>query len=119
METAPWRALLSAFADGAVGGPAFERAFLDLWRLAGDAGDRVPYAIDLLFYEVDAYCADPLLFQDGDNTEDMLMDHARAALARLHAPWPDRGPETAEEKRDRALLDELKRLAAGLGVKTR
>ncbi len=111
-----WRTLLTDFLEGRTDGPAFETAFLDRSRAAVDAGERVPFAIDRLFYEVDAYCADPALFQPGDNDETALRAHAEEALARFDEPWPPTAPLSAEDRRNRALLEKFRDAADDLGL---
>ncbi|RUT34619.1 hypothetical protein EMQ25_01245 [Arsenicitalea aurantiaca] len=84
----PWASLMADFIDGAMDGVAFERAYLEASRAAVEAGDRVPYAADLMFYEVDAFCADPALRGEGDLDEAGLRQAARELVRRLDEPWP-------------------------------
>lgn len=86
MLRSEWQALVSRFLDGDMDGPAFETAFIAAYNAARLPGD-VPYAMDLLFYEVDAYCADPALRGPEDIDEAQLRAAARALLARIDEPW--------------------------------
>lgn len=70
-------------------GPTFERAFLDARTADIDAGMSERFSIDLLFYEVDAYCSDPALMGPEDIDEEQLRIEARKCLARWDEPWPD------------------------------
>jgi hypothetical protein len=116
MRDAAWRQLIESFADGRIDGRAFEQRYLDMWREDRDAGESNRYAVDILFYGVDAYCADPALFGEHDITEDQLREEARQALARWDEPWPSLPPLTAEDRRDMELMDGVRRAAAGLGL---
>jgi hypothetical protein len=87
-----WRALLTRFAAGEMSAPAFEAAFLHAWRVGRDSRVRVPYAVELLFHEVDAFCADPALRGTGDLDAEGLLRAARKALAHLDRPWPEMNP---------------------------
>lgn len=92
MSDDPWRRLIEAFAYGALDGPDFERRFLDLRREEIDCGESQSFAVDLLFYEVDAYCADPALRGPGDIDEVELRRQAVFCLARWDEPWPPMAP---------------------------
>ncbi len=92
MDERSWRILVEAFVDGAIDAPAFEQQFLAMWREGRDAGARERYAVDLLFYEVDAYCADPALRDEHDIDEAELRAAARRCLARWDEPWPSIAP---------------------------
>ena len=87
MHKSEWQALVNRFIDGDMDAPAFETAFIRAYHMARLPGD-VPYAMDLLFYEVDAYCADPALRGPDDIDEAQLKAVARALLARIDEPWP-------------------------------
>ncbi len=58
--------LAAALVDGRITGPAFEEQFLKLWRLYRDNHVATSSTVDELFTEVDAYCADPELREEGD-----------------------------------------------------
>lgn len=92
MSDDPWRRLIEAFADGALDGPIFERRFLDLRREEIERGESQRFAVDLLFYEVDAYCADPALRDAEDIDEAELRRQAVRCLARWDEPWPPTRP---------------------------
>jgi len=87
MHKSEWQALVNRLLDGDMDGPAFETAFIRAYNAARLPGD-MPYAMDLLFYEVDAYCADPALRGPEDIDEAQLKSAARALLARIDEPWP-------------------------------
>jgi hypothetical protein len=82
-----WQALVSRFLEGEMDAPAFETAFIRAYNMARLPGD-VPYTMDLLFYEVDAYCADPALRGPEDIDDVQLKAAARALVARIDEPWP-------------------------------
>ena len=84
----PWATLMQGLLDGTMDGPAFQDEFLAASRVAVARGERVPYAADLMFYEVDAYCADPALRGEADLDEAGLRDAARRLITRLDEPWP-------------------------------
>ena len=88
---AGWRSLIEAFAAGRIDGPSFERRFLALWRADIARGESPRHAVDLLFYEVDAYCDDPALRGEQDIDEEELRRQARLCLSRWHEPWPPTG----------------------------
>lgn len=92
MSGDPWRPLVEAFVSGELDGPAFERHFLELRRDEIDRGESQRFAVDLLFYEVDAFCADPALRDAGDIDEAELRRQAQRCLARWDEPWPPRVP---------------------------
>ena len=73
-----FRALGAAFTQGRMTGIEFEREFLALWRLYRDHGVPTSEEIDQLFTDVDTFCGDPELWEEGDLDEDGL----RAAVAR-------------------------------------
>jgi hypothetical protein len=82
MSDEPWRILIEAFSDGALDGPTFERRFLELRRGEIGRGVSQRFAVDLLFYEVDAFCADPALRDREDIDEAELRRQAMRCLAR-------------------------------------
>lgn len=65
-------ALGAAFVQGRMTGLEFEREFMEVWRLFRDHGVPTSEEVDRLFTDVDAFCADPELFEDGDLDEDGL-----------------------------------------------
>lgn len=83
-----WHRLISAFVDGLIDGPTFERRFLEIRREEVNQGLSQHYVVDLLFYEVDAYCADPSLAGPDDIDEDQLRREASKCLERWSEPWP-------------------------------
>jgi hypothetical protein len=84
----PWRQLVEAFVSGEVDARAFETEFLALHLAEVNRGHSIPFAVDQLFYEVDAYCADPRLRGDLDIDEAELLAAARKSLAEWEKPWP-------------------------------
>lgn len=116
MTKAEWQQLLADFVAGRTDGPGFERKFLAAHRAAVEAGQSVPYAVDLMFYEVDAYCADPALRDAADLDESQLREAATRLVSRLDEPWPDLGPPRAAGRPDKQLLDNFRRAAALLGL---
>ena len=83
-----WRNLIETFVSGKIDAPTFELAFLDLHRSEVNRGESIRYAVDLLFYEVDAYCADPRLRRTEDLDDEGLLVAARKALDDWELPWP-------------------------------
>ena len=88
MDDRQWRRLIEAFVDGRIDGPDFEARFLAMRRDEIARGESQRYAVERLFYEVDAYCADPALRDDGDIDEVTLREEARRCLAGWEEPWP-------------------------------
>lgn len=88
MDRRDWAALAEQFVEGKMTGPEFERAFILAHRHAAEHGETIPYAMDLLFYEVDAYCADPALRGPEDIDEVELRAAAIRLLGRLDEKWP-------------------------------
>ena len=88
MDDRQWRDLVEAFVDGRLDGPTFERRFLAAWSDEIGRGESQRYAVDLLFYEVDAFCADATLRDEHDIDEAELRNQARQCLARWEEPWP-------------------------------
>lgn len=84
----PWRTLVEAFVSGRIDGLEFETAFLKLHRVAVARGESVRFAIDQLFYEVDAFCHDDSLRTDQDIDEAQLRACARQTLIDWERPWP-------------------------------
>jgi hypothetical protein len=109
----PWQSLMQALITGELDGPQFERAFLDAWRDARDNGERVPYAADLMFYEVDAYCADPALRGPEDLDEVGLRAAALSLVGRLDEPWPKLPGAPSDEQQ----MKNFERAVAALGRK--
>lgn len=88
MTESQWRTLIEDFVAGRIGGPEFERRFLEARRDEVARGISQSYAVDLLFYEVDAYCADPGLIGPHDIDEHQLREEARRCIERWTEPWP-------------------------------
>jgi|GEM_PF-1658897 len=107
-----WEALIGEFIAGAMSGPDFERRFLDGHRQTVELGESVPYAVDLLFYEVDAYCQDPALRGPNDLDEAGLRDAARLLLPRIDEPWPPLPGQPTKDQNDA----NFRRAAARLGL---
>jgi hypothetical protein len=110
-----WRALLQSFVMGELDGLTFERRFLDGWRSDRDTLGTSPYAIERLFYEVDAYCGYPELRGPQDLDEAGLRDATIEALARFDEPRPPAPPRTPADLKDEKLLDDVRRAVARLG----
>ncbi len=103
-----WQQLISAFVDANIDAPEFERRFLEGWRAAQAEGEQVPFAVDQLFYRVDAYNPDADSRDPYDLDEDQLRTAALVLLGRLDQPWPEPG-EFAE--RDAEILNQIRRTA--------
>jgi len=88
MSPFDWKNLIETFASVGMDVPAFERTFLEARRADIEAGLSGRFAVDLLFYEVDAYCSDPSLMGPEDIDVEQLRIEARKCLARWDEPWP-------------------------------
>lgn len=84
----PWRILIETFVNGSVDAPTFEREYISLHRTEVTRGASIRFAVDQLFYEVDAYCADPNLRGTEDIGEEELLLAAKKALNDWDRPWP-------------------------------
>ncbi|GAA1660565.1 hypothetical protein GCM10009830_02040 [Glycomyces endophyticus] len=62
-------AIGSAFVQGRMSGTEFEREFMNRWRTMRDHGVPTSDAVDQLFTDVDVFCGDPELFEEGDLDE--------------------------------------------------
>lgn len=113
LGNADWRRLLEDLSEARLAAPDFERRFLDAHRAAAEAGESVPYAVDLMFYEVDAYSPDPSLRAPDDNDDAMLRAHAQRLLGRFDEPWPKLPGSPA----DAQVLQTFRRAAARLNGK--
>lgn len=113
MNNEDWRRLLEDLSEARLAASDFEAAFLDCHRAAVAAGESVPYAVDLMFYEVDAYSPDPSLRGPEDNDDDMLRAHAQRLLGRFEEPWP----KLPGSPTDLQLLENVRRAAARLNGK--
>lgn len=113
MSNANWRRLLEDFVEARLAASDFERRFLDAHRAAVAAGETVPYAVDLMFYEVDAYSPDPSLRAPDDNDDEMLRAHAQRLLGRFDEPWP----KLPGSPTDAQQLEAFRRAAARLNGK--
>jgi hypothetical protein len=80
--------LVRAFLDNQITALEFETSYISEYRQAAVSGSRIPYAADVLFYGIDAFCADAKLRGPLDIDEAQLREEARAALARWSEPWP-------------------------------
>jgi hypothetical protein len=84
----PWRTLVEDFVNGRLDAPTFERRYIELYRLEAVRGASIRFAVDQLFYEVDAYCADPALRGPQDIDQVELQRAAEKALRDWDLPWP-------------------------------
>jgi hypothetical protein len=114
MTRGEWRSLLESFVAGEIDGPAFERRFLDAWRADYDNQAKLPPSLEWLFYEVDAYCAEPEIRGSKDLDDDGLRAATRQALARFDEPRPPRAQPSAPEIADKTMLDDVRRAFARL-----
>jgi hypothetical protein len=113
LSNADWRRLLEDLSEARLAASDFERLFLDAHRAAVAAGESVPYAVDLMFYEVDAYSPDPSLRAPDDNDDEMLRAHAQRLLGRFDEAWP----KLPGSPSDAQVLENLRRAAARLNGK--
>ena len=82
------RRLIERFVLGDINGRDFEARFLENFRSARDSGHSIRHAVDLLFYDVDAFCDDASLRGPYDLDENGLRERARIALARWESLPP-------------------------------
>ena len=82
---ARWRELAASYVAGDLDTNTFHDRFFDLWHAAEGRGDRLPNAVEALFYEVEAYCPDPVLRTGDEPSEAELKAAAVLALAGLDA----------------------------------
>jgi hypothetical protein len=78
-----FRTLGVAFIERRMSGVEFEAEFLKFWRLYRDSGVPTTSTVDELFADVDAFCGDPDLWEEGDLDEGGLLDAVRRFLR-----WP-------------------------------
>ena len=76
--------LLESFVQSRMGALDFERAYLDLFKKDATDWPEPEFAVlEELFADVDAFCADPELRDDGDLDEQQLRQRSEAALKKL------------------------------------
>lgn len=75
--------LAAALVGGRISGPEFEQRFLEVWRIYRDNHVATSSAVDTLFTDVDAYCGDPDLWEDGDLDDEGLRGAATTFLETL------------------------------------
>ncbi len=85
-EDEVFRPLGTAFVQGRMSGTDFEEQFIRFWKLYRDNHVSTSTKVDKLFTDVDAFCGDPELWEEGDLDEDAL----RAEVARYLQKWQDR-----------------------------
>jgi hypothetical protein len=69
-----FQTLGTAFVERRMSGIAFEAEFLKFWRLYRDSGVPTSSAVDAVFTDVDVFCGDPELWEEGDLDEDGLRE---------------------------------------------
>ena len=76
--------LAQSFVDGEISAVQFEDSYLTLFRNeAKYIPEEFATPINEIFYDVDAYVADPALREDGDLDENQLKDRVAASTAKL------------------------------------
>lgn len=75
-----FRTLSVAFIERRMSGVEFEAEFLKFWRLYRDGGVPTTSAVDTVFTDVDVFCGDPELWEEGDLDEDGLREAVRRLL---------------------------------------
>jgi hypothetical protein len=87
--------LIRSFVDGQLDAGSFEDSYLRLFkRESSTLPEEVFLALDRLFADVDAYCADPALCDEHNLNEQQLRERARIALSALEwhlAPYRSTG----------------------------
>lgn len=85
-EVLPYIHLISSFVEGKISANEFESQYLKLYK-----NDPTPWSeelfsvLDGLFADVDAFCPDPDLRDEGDLDEDQLRQRSAAALEKLRS----------------------------------
>jgi len=78
--------LIKRFLRQKISASAFETAYLELRRESINAGnDYCEDILDELFIDLDAFCSDPDLFDEGDLTEKELRESCARTLAALES----------------------------------
>lgn len=72
--------LSTAFSQGRMTGIEFEKEFLSLWRRYRDSGVPTSDEVDQLFTDVDSFCGDPYLWEEGDLDDKGLREAVRRYL---------------------------------------
>ena len=75
--------LLNQFVSGAITAPEFEISYLEMFKYDEDQTDIPAFAwraLNELFLDTDAYCADPDLRDENDLDEKQLLASAQRAL---------------------------------------
>lgn len=75
-----FHSLSTAFSQGRMTGIEFEQEFLRLWRLYRDSGVSTSDEVDQVFTDVDSFCGDPDLWEEGDLDENRLREAVRRFL---------------------------------------
>jgi len=88
MRKEDWLELVTRFVSNDMPAPDFEHAFIAAYREVAEHGESIPFAMDLLFSEVDAYQADAALRGPMDIDDAQLREAAARLLVRIDEPWP-------------------------------
>jgi hypothetical protein len=86
LEVERYTRLIQRFLDGDIGATEFEAAFLQAYKAdPTEWPDSLFNALDSLFADVDAFCADPTLRGPDSLDEQQLRASCTAALAKLQS----------------------------------
>ncbi|MGF7109838.1 colicin immunity domain-containing protein [Treponema pedis] len=76
--------LITKFIDNAIDAKEFEQSFLEMFKTEQEKISEKDYLVlDSLFGDVDMFCFDSELFEEGDLTESDLRKSAEQTLERL------------------------------------
>lgn len=79
-----FRNILRAFVRGEMSAGDFEARFIETWNAAPDGSLGEAFAaLEQMFFDVDAFCLDPALRDDGDLDEAGLTASAEKTLAAI------------------------------------
>lgn len=80
----PYIELIGSFVQGQMTDKIFERSYLALFTGDDTISNDVDFdVLNDLFYEVEEYCADPSLRDDGDTNEEQLRRKSAETLVKL------------------------------------
>lgn len=80
----PYIELIDSFVHGQMTDKVFERSYLDLFTGDDTISNDVDFdVLNDLFYEVEEYCTDPSLRDDGDMDEEQLRQKGAETLVKL------------------------------------
>lgn len=80
----PYMELIGSFVHGQITDKVFERSYLDLFMGDDTISNDVDFdVLNDLFYEVEEYCTDPSLRDEGDMDKEQLRRKSAETLVKL------------------------------------